>query len=124
MANPFVHIELQTKDLQRAKTFYQDLFDWSYDELPAPGPAGTYTMINTGSQPGGGMFTNPEPKVPPHWLVYVGVDDIRAKTDQARELGATIAQDVLEVGEHGWLSVIIDPTGAALGLWQGKEGHP
>lgn len=123
MANPFVHIELQTKDLERAKTFYESLFGWSYEELPAPPPANTYTMVHTGSQPGGGLFANPDPKVPPHWLVYVGVDDIRAATDQARGLGATIAQDVMEVGEYGWLSVIIDPTGAALGLWQGKTGE-
>lgn len=121
MANPFVHIELQTTDVERAKAFYGALFQWTFEQMPAPGPAGTYTMIDTGSQPGGGMFTNPGPEVPPHWLTYVGVEDIRATTDQARQLGATIARDVMEIGEHGWLSVILDPTGAVLGLWQPKS---
>ena len=31
----------------------------------------------------------------PHWLAYVGVDDVRAKTAQAKALGATVLQDVL-----------------------------
>jgi len=28
MANPFVHIELQTRDLAKSKDFYSRLFDW------------------------------------------------------------------------------------------------
>jgi predicted enzyme related to lactoylglutathione lyase len=29
-------------------------------------------------------------------------------------------KDVMEVMEYGWLSIIVDPTGAVLGLWQAK----
>ena len=28
MGNPFVHVELATTDLDKAKSFYQSLFDW------------------------------------------------------------------------------------------------
>lgn len=120
MANPFVHIELQTKSLAKAKDFYSKLFGWKLEDIPVPGSDAPYTMINVGEGTGGGMFANPDPNVPPHWLAYVGVDDIRASTDRARELGATIAQDVMEVDGYGWLSVIIDPTGAVLGMWTPK----
>lgn len=34
--------------------------------------------------------------------------------------GAKVMQGVTEVMGMGWLSVIVDPTGAALGLWQAK----
>ena len=122
MANPFVHIELQTQDLARAKDFYSKLFDWKLEDLPMSGGAGTYTMINVGEGTGGGMFANPNPAVPPHWLAYVGVDDIQASTNKARELGASVVQDVMQVGEHGWLSVITDPTGATFALWKSKMG--
>jgi predicted enzyme related to lactoylglutathione lyase len=54
------------------------------------------------------------------WLPYVLVDDIVAATAKAKSLGATVVQDVMEVMGEGSLSVIIDPTGAALGLWQAK----
>lgn len=121
MANPFVHIELQTKDLAKAKDFYGKLFGWKLDDIPAPG-GGTYTMINVGEGTGGGMFANPDPKVPPAWLAYVGVDDIVASTNKARDLGATVVHDVTEVGSYGWMSVIVDPTGAALAMWKPKTG--
>lgn len=121
MANPFVHIELQTKDLAKAKDFYGKLFDWKLEDIPMPDGNGTYTMINVGEGTGGGMFTNPDPNVPPMWLAYVGVDDIAASTNKARELGATVAQDVMAVGEYGWLSVLVDPTGAVFALWKPKS---
>ena len=57
-----------------------------------PGGGGTYTMIDVGEGVGGGMTD--EGGGAPHWLAYVGVDDVRAKTAQAKSLGATVLQDV------------------------------
>jgi len=31
-----------------------------------------------------------------------------------------VVVDVMEVGEHGTMSVITDPTGAAIAMWQPK----
>lgn len=121
MANPFVHIELQTKDLAKAKDFYSKLFDWKLEDIPAPGGM-PYTIINVGEGTGGGMFANPDPKVPSHWLAYVGMDDIEASTVKARDLGATVLQDVMTVADYGWLSVIMDPTGAVIAMWKPKMG--
>jgi predicted enzyme related to lactoylglutathione lyase len=130
MANPFVHVELSTNDLTRAKEFYSKLFDWKLQEVRMPGAplpgveasGGTYTMIEVGGGTGGGMMTNPMPGTPSHWLAYVGVDDINASTKKAKELGAKVLVDVMEVGEFGWMSVIADPTGATLAMWKAK-GH-
>jgi uncharacterized protein len=121
MANPFVHVELHTGDLARAKEFYSKLFDWKLQDAPMPG-GGTYTMIQPGNGTGGGMVTNQAPGVPPHWLAYVGVDDVRASTRKAKELGAKVVVDVMEVGDYGTMSVITDPTGATLAMWQPKGG--
>jgi len=121
MANPFVHVELHTSDIARAKEFYSKLFDWKLQDAPMPG-GGSYTLIEVGTGTGGGMTVNQAPGVPPHWMAYVGVDDVRAATRKAKELGAKIAMDVMEVGEHGWMSVITDPTGATLAMWQPKGG--
>lgn len=117
MANPFVHIELHTKDIAKAKDFYSKLFDWKLTDVPMPGDAGgTYTLIDVGGGTGGGMFQNPDG--PPRWVAYVAVEDIAAATRKARELGANIVQDVTSIGEHGWFSMMIDPTGAIFALWQ------
>jgi predicted enzyme related to lactoylglutathione lyase len=122
MANPFMHVELQTNDLNKAKKFYQGLFDWKLEDMPM-GNGMSYTIINVGEGTGGGMMTNPVPGVPSHWLAYVDVPDIDAATEKARSLGATVVQPKTEVAGMGWFSVIIDPTGAALALWQNKPGQ-
>jgi hypothetical protein len=119
MANPFVHVELNTTDIVTAKAFYGGLFGWKLEDVPM-GPGGSYTMINVGEGTGGGMMKHPMPGAPSTWLAYVLVDDVEAATRKARSLGATIAKDVTEVPGAGWFSLIVDPTGAMLGLWKGK----
>jgi predicted enzyme related to lactoylglutathione lyase len=120
MANPFVHVELGTTDLGKAKNFYGSLFDWKLEDVDMGGGM-TYTMIGVGDGTGGGMMKHPVPGAPSAWLPYVMVDDIVASTAKAKELGATIMRDVMPVMDMGFLSILIDPTGAALGLWQNKK---
>jgi predicted enzyme related to lactoylglutathione lyase len=81
-------------------------------------PNGSYTMIQVGEGTGGGIMQHPVPGSPSAWLAYVLVDDIAAATEKARSLGATVMRDVTEVMGAGWLSIIVDPTGATLGLWK------
>jgi uncharacterized protein len=119
MANAFVHVELNTTDVDRAKAFYGKLFDWTLEDVPM-GAAGNYTLIKVEKGTGGGMMKHPMPGAPSAWLAYVEVADIAAATEKARSLGAQIIRDVTEVMGMGWLSILIDPTGAALGLWQTK----
>jgi hypothetical protein len=119
MANPFVHVELETQDLEKSKLFYLSLFDWELEEIPGM----DYTIIKVGEGTGGGMMKKPDPGIPDMWLPYILVDDVTASTKKARALGATIARDVTEVPGMGWFSVMIDPTGAAFGLWQPKTGR-
>ena len=116
MANPFVHVELNTVDVDRAKLFYGELFDWKLEDMPLPG--GAYTMIKVGDGTGGGLMKHTVPGAPSTWMAYVLVDDVKAATSKAKSLGASVLKDVTEVTGMGWFSVISDPTGAVLGLWQ------
>jgi predicted enzyme related to lactoylglutathione lyase len=118
MANPFVHVELNTQDVAKAKSFYQSLFDWKLNDVDMGDM--TYTMIDVGEGTGGGMMKHPMPGAPSMWLPYTLVDDIVAATAKAKSLGATIVLDVKEVPNAGSLSIITDPTGAMLGFWQPK----
>ena len=121
MANPFVHIELNTPDPEKAKAFYSKLFDWKLEDISNPSaPGGKYTMVQVGEGTGGGIMQQ-VPKGPLGWLAYVIVDDIRQGTKKAASLGAVVMKDVEEVVGMGWLSIIKDPTGAVLGLWQAKR---
>jgi len=118
MANPFVHVELNTNDVAKAKGFYSKMFDWKMEDMKMD--SGTYTLINVGEGTGGGLMKNPIPNAASCWLSYVLVDDIDAATKKAKSLGATVMRDVTEVPGMGWFSIITDPTGAMLGLWKAK----
>lgn len=116
MPNPFVHVELNTTDLSKAKDFYGKLFDWKLEDVPGM----NYTMIKVGEGTGGGMMTHPVPGAPSAWLAYVMVDDVNASTAKAKSLGATVLRDATEIPGVGWFSIFTDPTGATLALFKPK----
>lgn len=120
MANPFVHVELSTTNLPKAKAFYAKLFDWKLKDMKTA-PAGPYTMIDVGEGTGGGMMNQLCPGAPSAWMPYVLVKDIDAATKKAKKLRAKIMKGVTEVEGMGWLSIIVDPTGAVIGLWEPKR---
>ncbi|MBV8282612.1 MAG: VOC family protein [Candidatus Eremiobacteraeota bacterium] len=120
MPNPFVHVELATNDLGKAREFYQNLFDWKLDDAPMPDGT-TYTLVEVGENEygvGGGMMKAPMPGMPSNWMAYVSVDDLKAATEKAKSLGATLIRDITPVPGMGAFSIISDPTGAVLGLWK------
>ena len=119
MGNPFVHIELSTNDLDKAKKFYSALLDWKLIDMPMP-DGGTYTMIYVGEGTGGGMMKHPMPGAPSMWMAYVQVDNLDAATKKAEQLGAKVIKEKTEVPGFGWFSMIVDPTGAMLALWEAK----
>jgi predicted enzyme related to lactoylglutathione lyase len=118
MANSFVHVELNTTDLPKAKEFYGKLFEWELQDTPMPD--GVYTMIKPASGTGGGMMKHPMPGAPSAWLPYVSVDDINVSTEKARSLGANVIVSPQQIPNVGWFSIFIDPTGATLAMYQAK----
>jgi predicted enzyme related to lactoylglutathione lyase len=118
MANPFVHVELASTDVGKAKQFYGQLFDWKLEDMSFP--FGTYTTIGVGEGTGGGMMQQMMPGAPSMWMAYVLVGDIQEATRKAQSLGAKLVKEVTPVADMGWFSIIADPTGAMLGLWQTK----
>ena len=119
MANPFVHVELSTTDPAKAKTFYGSLFDWTLEDVDMGGGM-TYTMIKVGDGTGGGLMKHPMPGAPSIWIPYVLVSDVAASTKKAKSAGGTIIKDVSEVPNMGSFSIVQDPTGGVIGLWQAK----
>ncbi len=121
MANKVVYAELHTGDTEKAKAFYGGLFDWNFQETPGDGPP--YTFIQMGEEGGGGLTSMPTQANPqPHWLPYIGVDDLDASTAKARELGAKINEENVPVPGFGRFTIVTDPTGAEIALWEQANG--
>jgi predicted enzyme related to lactoylglutathione lyase len=118
MPNPFAHVELSTDDIKKAKKFYQAVFGWKLNDLPAM----EYTMIDVGGGVGGGMQKLKMPGQVPAWLPYVLVDDVKATMAKATKGGATAILPFQEIGDMGAIGIFSDPSGAPLGLWEAGKG--
>jgi predicted enzyme related to lactoylglutathione lyase len=118
-AGEFCWNELMTPDLNASMGFYTQLFGWAAEEQDM-GSMGKYTFWKVGDKHAGGMMQiQPEMAgAPPSWLSYVMVDDVDASTSKAESLGGKIVVPPADIPHVGRFSVILDPTGAALGLFQ------
>ena len=117
--------ELHTSDREAAVEFYTKLNGWTTEEMDM-GPMGTYTMFKNGEDYIAGCMNMPpeqaEANVPPHWMNYLGVDDLEASCQQVESLGGTIVLPITEIQDnHGKFAVIQDPTGAIIALHQSPE---
>jgi predicted enzyme related to lactoylglutathione lyase len=111
-----VHLELHTRDLPEARSFYTRLCGWRDERVRTS--AGSYLTVELGSTVGGGIVECPVRR--PLWLPYVAVADIHAATDRARLLDATVLLAPRE-GPVGWRSVVATPAGGEIALWQAKR---
>lgn len=123
-AGNFVWLELATNDQQSAKQFYGELFGWTPQDFPM-GPESSYTMFTLGESLTGAAFTLSEPEraagVPPHWQLYIAVNDADAAAQRAKELGATVVDAPFDVMTFGRMAVFQDPTGAFFSVWQARD---
>lgn len=112
----FSWCELLTYDVDGAKKFYAKLLGWAMDDHPMGECGGSYTILRNHGQPVGGIMKMP-PQVPagtpPHWGVYVTVDDVNAVAVQ--ELGGRILAPPSDSPDARFC-VFQDPQGAVLSI--------
>jgi uncharacterized protein len=107
LAGELVYFVIPTRDDERAKRFYGELFGWRFGAGNVPGGS---QIENT--NPAGGLFENPEGSVP---QVFFQVDDIHAAVERVRELGGEGAEP--QRIDSGWIAPCRDDQGIELNLW-------
>ncbi|MCC6167133.1 MAG: VOC family protein [Caldilineaceae bacterium] len=117
----FSWIELGTSDQEAAKRFYTELFGWSYRDDPI-GDDAVYTMLHLDGKPVAGLYrVPPEMGIPPRWTSYIAVENVDTTTAQVDPLGGSVIEQPFDVGEFGRMSLLQDPTGAPVCLWQARS---
>jgi len=109
--------ELASPDLDGSSAFYGALFGWTvapFGDGPTP-----YLSIKNGEANNGGIRELSPPGMPPHWLVYFGVEDIDAALATAVELGGTTMFGPQDIG-IAKIAVVKDPQGAFFSLYAGQ----
>jgi len=112
--------DLSTRDMNTAADFYEKLLGWSIERDGGSQPP--YWQITVDGEPEGGIMPMPEQlpaEVPPHWMIYFAVDDVRATTEKVRQLGGNVEMEPMEAGQYVF-SVISDPAGAVFAVMQVK----
>jgi uncharacterized protein len=116
-AGAFVWNELSSPDTDAATAFYSDLFGWTI--TPFEGSPEPYLSIKNGEANNGGIRELNQPGVPPHWLVYFGVDDIDAGIAKVEELGGSKMVGPIEI-QIAKIAIVQDPQGAAFAIYAGQ----
>ena len=111
----FCWIELATNDAAAAKSFYSSVFGWKINDMPIP-DGSVYTMLQVDGHDLGALYENKAH--PPMWNSYVNVANVDESTQRAQENGANVIAPPFDVMDVGRMSVIADPAGASLCLWQ------
>ena len=114
--------ELMTSDVAAGASLNERLFGWTREVMPMP--QGEYHFFKCGDRPVAGMVQISEEMgpIPPHWCAYVTVEGIDASVAQAQELGGQVLKEVTDI-PMGRFAVIQDPQGAAISLWEFREGE-
>jgi uncharacterized protein len=116
----FTWAELDTRDVEGAKRFYEAVFGWGADTTEGEM---TYTEFKLGGESIGGMMDMPPmvpAEVPPYWLVYFQVADVDAAAARVGELGGSVMAPPMDF-PGGRFAVVADPQGAVFGLMSGGE---
>ena len=120
----FCWFELATTDQSSAKKFYSSLFGWTFKELPI-GADEVYTIFQLNGQDTGAAYTMKREQqsqaIPPHWMLYVAVDNADKVGARAAELGGKLCAPAFDVMDVGRMAVIGDPAGAVFAVWQAKK---
>ncbi|MEL6891659.1 MAG: VOC family protein [Actinomycetota bacterium] len=109
--------ELNTRDPEAAMAFHAAVFGWEFEELngdAVDGPGAGYRLVRIGERMVAGILPmegDDWGDMPSHWMIYFAVDDCDATVARAKELGAAVGVEPIDIA-IGRFAVLSDPQGA------------
>ncbi|WP_216214068.1 VOC family protein [Amycolatopsis aidingensis] len=108
--------ELTTRDAERAKAFYHEVFGWEAETRDMDGV--DYTEWKLDGRTIGGMMPMDDSwpaDLPSHWMVYFAVADTDETAAKVTELGGTVSVPPTDI-PVGRFAVLNDPGGAVFSV--------
>jgi hypothetical protein len=119
----FLWYELMSNNLAGAKAFYGELLGWGLQ--PWQDSPTEYSMFTVKGRAVAGLMELPADAkkmgAKPHWMAYVGSNDVDATTSQARQLGAKVVVPPSDIPKVGRWSLLEDPQGAMLSPFKSTD---
>ncbi len=120
--NPVGWFEIYVQDMERAKAFYQTVFQITLQPLPSPDPdleMWVFPGMGCENQPGcSGALCKMKDKDSGTGgtLVYFSSEDSTTETTRAAANGGRIHFEKMSIGEYGHIALIYDTEGNMIGL--------
>ncbi|MCW8092556.1 VOC family protein [Alteromonas sp. ASW11-130] len=119
--NPVGWFEIYVDDMERAKAFYQRVFDIEFEQISVPSEEGLIMqsfpskMENYGA--GGALVKMPEyPAGNNSILVYFSCEDCAVEESRVDGAGGEVLRSKMSIGEYGFIALFKDTEGNMLGL--------
>ncbi|MDT4892111.1 MAG: uncharacterized protein QOE97_1146 [Pseudonocardiales bacterium] len=111
-------VDLMTNDLDAARLFYEQLFDWQLEDTGPDG--GGYVMATLQGRyvAGLGPTMGDDPGHPPVWNTYLATEDAAATCEKVTAAGGSVFVPPMPVMDAGVMAVCQDAVGGSFGLWQ------
>ncbi len=110
-------VDIASSDIEATKAFYTGLFGWTAQTVPDPA-AGGYTVFSLGDSRVCAAAPVQNPNQPKVWSTYVIVEDADATSAKVLAAGGKVHVPTMQVMDQGRMAVYMDPTGAAISVWQ------
>ena len=106
-------------EIGASNDFYGTLFGWEPDDQGED--MGHYTQFRKDGKTVAGNMPVMGDGQPTSWTSYVSVDSADETIERARNAGAIIFAEPIDVSDLGRMAVFADPTGAVIGVWEPKS---
>jgi predicted enzyme related to lactoylglutathione lyase len=117
--------DLVTDDITAARSFYGELFGWTFEQGSARGGR-AYSLARSGGVYVAGiveMRSESQGTKYSRWLPYISVPDVDGAIAKATPAGAKVVAGPLNV-RFGRVAALTDPEGAVFGLIRSNIGDP
>jgi predicted enzyme related to lactoylglutathione lyase len=115
-----VHFEFSADDPERAKTFFEGVFGWTFQEYEGPMEYWLVSTAGAGEEGAagidGGMGKRPE--MSESAVNTIGVEDLDTAIGKVTSAGGEIAMPRSAIPGVGWIAYFKDPEGNLWGLYQ------
>ncbi|MCL6435321.1 MAG: VOC family protein [Leptolyngbyaceae cyanobacterium HOT.MB2.61] len=116
--NPVVWFEIYVEDIERAKAFYESVFQIKLEKLNSPDlEMWTFPMSSEKTGAPGAIVKMPGVSSGGNsTLIYFGCEDCAVEEARVKTAGGSIEQPKKSIGEYGFISLVFDTENNLIGL--------
>ena len=121
-SNPVGWFDLNVADLNRAKKFYETVFDVKLTDAPEEWGRQSFFPFNQEHENISGALVEKENYKPNsnNTVIYFETENCTLEEQRVESAGGKVVQPKLHIGEFGYVSIFVDTEGNTVGLHSRK----